>query len=133
MAFEPYILNSATLTIDGDAYEGQISGAVFTPQNNAPVAWKAINGDSYSRTPTADWTLDVSYAQDWDEATALSRYLHEHEGETVPAVFTPSNGDPTVTANITITPGAIGMGDAAAVAASTVSLGTSRPVLGAVV
>lgn len=133
MAFEPFILNSATLTIDGDAYEGQISGAVFTPQNNAPVGWKAINGDSYSRTPVADWTLDLSYAQDWDEAAALSRYLHENEGETVPAVFTPANGDPTVTANITITPGAIGMGDTAAVAASTVSLGTSRPALGPVV
>jgi hypothetical protein len=133
MPFEPFILNSATLSLDSDAFEGQISGAVFTPANNAPVAWKAINGDSHSRTPTADWTLDLSYAQDWDEATALSRYLHEHEGEVVPAVFTPANGDPTVTANVSITPGAIGMGDAAAVAASTVSLGTTRPVLGPVV
>lgn len=133
MAFEPFILGSATLTIDGDAYAGQISGAVFTPANNAPVAWKAINGDSYSRTPIADWTLDLTLAQDWDEATALSRYLHENEGDIVPAVFTPSNGDPTVTANITITPGQIGMGDTSSVASSSVSMGSSRPVLGAVV
>jgi hypothetical protein len=133
MAFEPFILNSAALTIDADAYAGQISGAVFLPQNNSPVGWKAINGDSFSKTPVADWTLDLTLAQDWDDATALSRYLHEHEGETVPAVFTPSNGDPTVTANITITPGPIGMGDATSVASSTVSLGSSRPILGPVV
>jgi hypothetical protein len=131
--FEPFILGSATLTLDGDAYEGQISGAVFTPTNNSPVAWKAINGDSHSRTPKADWSLDLTLAQDWDEATALSRYLHENEGEIVDAVLVPNNGDPTVTATVTLTPGQIGMGDVTSVASSQVSMGSTKPALAAIV
>lgn len=131
MAFEPFILASATLTLDGDAYAGQISGAVFNP-SASPVPWTAINGDTFTRTPAATWTLDLTLAQDWDEATALSRYLHENEGEVVAAVFTPNNGDPAVTANVSISPGAIGATDPSTVAASTVSLGSSKPDLGAI-
>lgn len=130
--FEPFILASATLSLDGDAYEGQISGAVFTP-SATPSTWTAINGTSHSRTPTATWLLEITLAQDWNEATALSRYLHENEGSIVSAVFVPENGDPSVTATVSITPGAIGMGDVTAVAESTVSLGSTKPVLGAIV
>jgi hypothetical protein len=130
MPFNPIILAESTLSIDGDAFEGQINSAVFTP-SSSPVTFSAINGQTYTAQSPATWTLDLGYAQDWAYADALSRYLHEHEGETVPAVFEPVDGQPSVTASIVITPGAIG-GAAAAFAESTVSLGVSgKPVVAA--
>ncbi len=131
MAFQPFMLGNAALTLDGDAYEGQISGAVFTPTNST-VPWTAIDGTTFSFTTPSTWTLDLTYAQDWDEATALARYLHTAEGSTVVAVFEPVDGGPTVTANVSIAPGAIGSADVTTVAGSTVSLGSTKPVLGAV-
>lgn len=128
MAFQPFILGQCLLTLDGDAYEGQIGGAVFTP-TASQVSFTAINGQTHSFTTPATWVLDLTLAQDWQDATALSRYLHENEGEVVPAVFTPVSGGETVTANVNITPGAIGAADAANVAQSTVSLGSTKPAL----
>lgn len=132
MPFNPIIsLAEATLSIDGDAFEGQISAATFTPTSSA-ITWTAINGQTYTAQSPATWVLDLTFAQDWAFADALSRYLHENEGETVAAIFEPVDGGPAVTANIVITPGAIG-GTAAAVAESTVSLGVSgKPVVAAV-
>lgn len=131
MPFQPIILGNSAITIDGDAFEGQVGGAVFTPSSST-VSFTAINSATYNFTTPATWVLDLTYAQDWNFAEALSRYLHEHEGEVVPVVFEPVDGQPSVTANITITPGAIGAGDVTSVASSTVSLGSTKPVLGAV-
>lgn len=131
MAFQPIILGNSTLTLDGDAYEGQISGAVFTPSASV-TNWTAINSDTYSFTSPATWTLDLTYAVDVADAGALARYLHENEGTIVAAVFEPVDGGPTVTANVSVTPGAIG-GDTTSVASATVSLGSTKPVLGAVI
>ena len=131
MAFQPLILGASTLTLDAGAYEGQISSAVFTP-SASPTAWTAINSDTYSHTPPATWTLDITLAQDWNSADSLSRYLHENEGSVVPAIFAPIDGGPEVTANVSVTPGAIG-GDTTAVAESTVSLGSNKPTVGAII
>lgn len=130
MPFNPIILAESVLTIDGDAFEGQISAATFTP-SSSPVTWTAINGDTYTRQSPATWVLDLTYAQDWAFADALARYLHENEGSSVVAVFEPVDGQPSVTATVVITPGAIG-GASAAIAESTVSLGVSgKPVVAA--
>jgi hypothetical protein len=131
MAFQPYIMGAAILTLDGSAYEGQISGAVFTPSASV-TTWTAINSDTYAFTSPATWVLDLTFAQDVNFDEALTRYLHEHEGEVVPAVLTPIGTGATVTANVTLTPGAIG-GDSTSVNSSTVSLGSTKPVLSAVV
>lgn len=130
MAFQPFILGASVLTIDGDAYEGQISGATFTPSASV-TTWTAIDSTTHSFTTPATWVLDLTYAQDLQDATALARYLHENEGDVVACVFTPISGGETVTANVTVTPGAIG-GSSAAVAESTVQLGSTKPVLSAV-
>jgi hypothetical protein len=131
MPFQPIILGASTLTLDGAAYEGQVSGAVWTPSSSI-TNWTAINSDTYSFTTPATWVLELTYAQDWAFAESLSRYLHEHEGGVIPAVFSPVDGQPPVTANVSVTPGQIG-GDTTAVAGGTVSLGSTKPVVGAVV
>ena len=131
MAFQPFILGASTLTLDAGLYEGQINSAVFTPSASVST-WTAINSDTYSFTSPATWVLDLGYAQDFNEAAALSRYLHESEGTVVPAVFTPIDGGPTVTANVSVSPGQIG-GDTTAVAGGTVSLGSTKPLISAIV
>lgn len=131
MPFQPFILGAATLTLGGDAYEGQVSGAVFTPSASV-TTWTAITSATHSFTSPATWVLDLSYAQDWNFADALSRYLHENEGDVVAAVFEPVDGGPAVSANVTITPGAIG-GDSTAVATGTIQLGSTKPVVAAVI
>ena len=127
MPFAPFMLGDSALTIDGDAFAGEISAATFTPSTSI-TSWTAINGDTYSFSTPATWVLDLTYAQDWAEADALSRYLHANEGTSVVAVFTPKAGGPTATATISIAPGAIG-GDTTAVAEGTVQLGSTKPVL----
>ena len=129
MAFKPFMLGASTLTIDGDAYEGEISAALFTPTSST-VPWTAINGETYTFAVPATWVLDLTYAQDWAAAASLSRYLHDNEGDRVTAVFEPIDGGPSVTATVTITPGAIG-GDTTAVAGATVQLGSTKPVVAA--
>lgn len=129
MPFQPFMLGASALTINGDAYEGEISAAVFTPTSST-VPWTAINGETFTFAVPATWVLDLTLAQDWAEADSLSRYLHENEGDRVVAVFEPIDGGPSVTATVTVTPGAIG-GDTTAVASSTVQLGSTKPVVAA--
>ena len=129
MPFAPFMLGNSALTIDGDAYAGEISAATFTPSSSI-VSWTAINGNTASFTAPSTWVLDLTFAQDWAEADSLSRYLHSAEGTSVVCVFTPKAGGPTVTATISIAPGAIG-GNTTAVAESTVQLGSTKPVLSA--
>ena len=129
MPFQPFMLGASALTINGDAYEGEISAATFTPTSST-VPFTAINGDTYTFAVPSTWVLDLAYAQDWAEADSLSRYLHENEGDRVEAVFEPIDGGPSVTATITIVPGAIG-GDTTAVAGGTVQLGSTKPVIAA--
>jgi hypothetical protein len=129
--FAPLILGDATITINSVAYETQISKAVWTP-TSATTTWTAISGDTFTINQAATWVLELTFAQDWNSPTgSLSRYLHGAEGTSVTAVFKPIGTETeTVTATITITPGAIG-GDTTAVAEATVTMGSTKPVLNA--
>ena len=129
MAFQPFMLGASALSLDGTGYEGEISGAIFTPTSST-VPFTAINGTTWQLAVPTTWVLEITYAQDWAEASSLSRYLHDNEGSVVPAIFEPIDGGPTVTADVTITPGAIG-GDTTAVASGTVTLGSTKPVVAA--
>lgn len=130
MPFQPIMLNDSTLTIDSESFEVQVSSAVFTPSGST-VTWKGLTPTSkYSFSVPADWTLDLGYAQDWEFADALSRFLHEHEGENLAAVFSPNNGGATVSATISIAAGPIG-GEVGTVAVGTVSMGSTKPVVSA--
>jgi hypothetical protein len=129
--FSPIILGTSTLTIDGTAYATQISKAVWTP-TSATTTWTAIDGTTFTINQAATWVLELTFAQDWNTPTgSLSRFLHGAEGTSKVAVFKPIGAETeTVTATITITPGAIG-GDTTAVAEATVTMGSTKPVLNA--
>jgi hypothetical protein len=130
--FQPIILGTSTLTINGVAYANQISKAVWTP-TSATTTWTAIDGTTFTINQAATWVLEITLAQDFNVpgTVSLSRYLHGAEGTSVVAVFKPIGAEAeTVTATITITPGAIG-GDTTAIAESTVTMGSTKPVLNA--
>jgi hypothetical protein len=123
IAVDPIILGNAKLTLGANDYEGHVSSAVFTPTDNAPVTWKGLTPTSkFSFGKAAVWTLDLEYAQDWETADSLAKYLLANEGEEVAAVFEPVNGGQGYTATVIVTPGPIG-GAVDAVAVGTVSLG----------
>jgi hypothetical protein len=132
IAPKPFMLNDCILTIGTDSYESSVSSVAFNP---APVVatFKGMKkGAKFNLAGESDWTAAITLAQDWETADALSRYLMEHEGETVPAVFKPTNGKPGIAANLTIVPGSIG-GGVGTVATSSVTLNSDTPVLDPIV
>lgn len=139
--FRPIVLKDCklTLTTTGDTptpigdFEAQVSAVTFTPNASVSTFQGLTPTATFSDVAAATWTCDMSYAQDWNTATdeSLSRYLHEHEGERVTAVFEPVTGDPAVTATLILTPGPIG-GTVNAWATGTVRLGVAgKPTVAA--
>lgn len=130
IAVNPLVLKDVVLTLGTDAYQKHVSGVVFTPKGSS-ISWQGMTPDAkFTDVAAADWTCDLSYVQDWETEDSLSRFLFEHEGETIEAEFKPRSGSgPTFTADLVITPGAIG-GQVNSYATTTASLGCNgRPVL----
>lgn len=123
----PIILKDVVLTIGTNDYQGHVSSVEFAPSASI-VNWKGLTPTaSYSFPTSATWQANLSYAQDWATPNSLSRYLFEHEGETVSATFEPVAGGPGFSADLIITPGTIG-GAVDTVGVGTVSLGVQgRP------
>lgn len=127
IAPKPLFLRNCTVSIGTDSYEQAISSVTFTPSAST-VTFKGLTPDAVFNFATpSTWVAALAFAQDWSTAGSLSNYLHAHEGESVVMTFKPALDDltsPTVTANITVVPGAIG-GAQGAVAVSQVSLPVS--------
>lgn len=125
----PFVLKDVLFNVAEDDYAAHVSQVEMTPASSA-VTWKGLSPEAmFTDVTTATWVCTLSFAQDWS-TTGLSTYLFNNEGKTVAVEFKPKNSTgPTFTANVIITPGAIG-GTVDAVAVGTVSLGMSgRPVL----
>lgn len=135
IAVQPIILNDVLLSLTLDAathsFEKHVSQVELVP-SSSPVVWKGLNPTaSFTFPQTATWVCNLSYAQDWETTNSLARFLHDNEGETVAATFEPKLGGATWTANLVLTPGAIG-GTVDSVAVATVALGVNgKPVRGA--
>lgn len=126
----PIVLTDSIIEIEDDDFAAAISSAVFTPTSST-VTWQGLKKtSSFTGVTPASWVFALGYAVDIASTESLANYLHEHEGETKAATFRPqSDIGPSVTANIIITPGAIG-GTAGAVPTATVNLGVNgKPVI----
>lgn len=125
----PLVMKDVTAVIGGtDDFKKHLSSVVFTP-TASQITWTGLGSNTFTDTSLALWTVALTFAQDWETVNSLSQYLYEHEGETVTMEFHPKSGSgPSFTANVTITPGAIG-GAVNAVAEATATLGCDRPVL----
>ncbi|HUG50404.1 MAG TPA: hypothetical protein VLZ78_05345 [Terrimesophilobacter sp.] len=129
IAVKPIVLKDCLLTLGTDNYQAHVSQVRFTPSAQTQT-WQGLTpAATFTDTSVATWTLGLSYAQDWETPDSLARYLYEHEGEIVPAIFEPKNGGASWGADIVITPGAIG-GTVNQFATADVTLGVSgRPEL----
>lgn len=125
----PLLLKDVEATIGTDDYRRHLSQVEFTPSSST-TSWTGLGLNTHTDSSTATWALTLKYAQDWDDPDSLSRYLYDHEGETVAMTFRPRSGiGPSFTAQVVITPGAIG-GSVNAYAETSVTLGCNgKPVL----
>jgi hypothetical protein len=118
---QPLFMKDVLFSVGTDSYEKHVSSVVFTPATTS-VSWKGLEPSStYTNVGTATWTVDISFAQDWETADSLSAYLFAEQGETKTVVFEPVNGGQGFTADIIIVAGAIG-GAVDSYAETTVSL-----------
>lgn len=106
---QPIYLKDVLLTVASDNYEKHVSGVTFTPSTSS-ATWKGLSPSAvYTNIGAATWTVDLTFAQDWDTEDSLSAYLFENEGEEVTLTFQPVNGvSGTWSATVIITPGAVG-------------------------
>lgn len=125
---KPIVLRDVLLKIAVDDYEKHVSGVSIVPTTGS-VTWNGLNPDAAFNFPTSTtWAAQLDYAQDWDTANSLSRYLFDHEGEKVTMLFEPVRGGLGWEVEVSIAPGSIG-GQVNAVATATVTLGVNgRPV-----
>jgi len=121
--FAPIVLKDYVVRLNDVDYARQASSITITPSSSA-VTWTGGKpGAVFTDMTAATWVAGIEYAQDWDNADSLSRFLFDNEGKTVPAAFIPKSGSGTVwEMPLVITPGAIG-GAVNATATATVSLG----------
>lgn len=131
IAVQPFVLKDMTLVIDADNYEAHVSQVEFTPSASTQTWQGGTPTASFTDTATATWTCVIAYAQDWSDEDSLSYKLHADEGDSWAVTFKPrvGSGQPSVTATLVVTPGAIG-GTVGGWATATVTLGVSgKPVL----
>lgn len=126
---QPLLLKDVVAIIGTDDFRKHLSAVEFTP-SSSQTTWTGLGLNTHTDVSTATWVAALTYAQDWDSTNSLSRFLYENEGETVAMTFQPRSGTgPSFTANVVITPGAIG-GAVNAYAETSVSLGCDgKPAL----
>ncbi len=127
---KPLVLKDMRFKVAADNYEKHVSKVQFVPSSSTKT-WKGgTPAATFTDATTPTWVCQVDYVQDWETADSFSRYLFEHIGETVAAELTPTTGDdqPSFTANIVITPGAIG-GQIDEFGTTSVTFGSDLPEL----
>lgn len=125
---KPFVLKDTLFQVAADNYEAHCSQIEFAPSAQMQT-WQGLTPSSqHTDVGMATWVGNLALAQDWETPNSLSRYLFDHEGETITAIFKPRSGvGISWTVQLIITPGAIG-GTVNAFATSTVTLGVKgRP------
>jgi hypothetical protein len=124
---DPIFLKNYELVIEALDYRKHVDSVALVPQTST-VTWRGGGNNTHSDTAVQGWQAQIGYMQDWKSANSFSRFLWEHQGETVQAVFNPTAGEGTSwSVDLTIVPGQIG-GAVGAAANTTVTLGAGDPV-----
>jgi len=109
IAVAPIYLKDCVLTVGGtDSFEKHVSNVTFTPSVST-ATWKGLNPDAvFTNVGSSTWTVDLSFAQDWETTNSLSQYLFNNEGDEVTLTFEPISGSSSWTAQVILVPGAVG-------------------------
>jgi hypothetical protein len=122
---KPFIMRNAIVSFGSDDFAKAVSSATLTPAGGT-TPFKGLKPSAVFTFPqSVTWTLDLEFAQDWSAETSLSRYLFEHQGETIDATLNADDQTAGTTSwdiTVAIAPGAVG-GPVDSVATATVSLG----------
>lgn len=124
IAVEPLYMSNCTFTVASDSYEAALSGITLTPSTPS-TTWTGLTpGAVFTKAGKATWVGALDYVQDVVTSGSLSRYLHDHEGDTINAVIVPDVDDvdaSSVSVTFIVVPGTIG-GKVNTFAESSVSL-----------
>jgi hypothetical protein len=124
VAVAPFVLKNATFLVAADNYEAHVSQVEFNP-STSQVQWHGLSPSaSFTDSSSPSWAATLSYAQDWVTPNSLSKYLFDHQGQTVVCKFTTNPGAGVWTASLIIAAGSIG-GTVSNYAVATVTLGIS--------
>ncbi len=124
MPFQPLYMTESKLTIDGTAFEAEVSGVRLTPTSSSST-WKGLKaGSSFTKGGLATWVVALNLGQDHQLAESLSNFLYDNEGATVPFTLEPIAGGTGFTGTLTVQAADIG-GDVDAFGTATVSLPVS--------
>lgn len=133
---QPYIFKDAVLTIAGNDYAPAASTIALIPNTTQQtITWQGLTPDSKfsdTSTPDTSWTLNITMAQDPDDAS-LHTYMNTHAGDVETIVIQPQrgSGQKQYTVTATIVPVQIG-GDVNTVQVAQASMPvTGDPVPGA--
>lgn len=122
IAVNPFQMVDCLFKVGNDQYEAHVSQVEFAPSTQSATFKGLKRGSSFTFTGTAEWVCNLAFAQDWETANSLARYLFDNEGEEIAVEFEPKSGGASIYATLIVTPGSIG-GTVDAVATSSVALG----------
>jgi hypothetical protein len=117
----PLYYDDVVLTIDGDDYAPAAAKATLDPSVSTAMFHGLKPGSDFPAS-SVDWSLALSFAQDWTSTASLSRYLFANQGTEVAVTLKPKTGEgPEFTMTVHIVPGSVG-GDTRAFATTDVTL-----------
>jgi hypothetical protein len=104
----PLYFDDVILTIDGDDYAPAASKASLDPAVSL-TRFQGLKPDADFPASSTDWSLGLSYTQDWDSSASLSRYLFANQGSEVDVTLKPKSGSgPSFTMVLHIVAGSVG-------------------------
>lgn len=126
-----YMVDSVLSETDTD-YAKAISIMQLVPTASSSTK-KGLKPDAvWTFGGKSTWTLNLTFAQDWETAGSFSEYLMENEGEKKTFDIEPATGGRSVTVEVYIQPGQIG-GTVDTGPDANVSLPViGKPILGAI-
>jgi predicted membrane GTPase involved in stress response len=113
IGIEPVKLSNCVVQIvttspaKSDTYEGHVSAIEMVP--TVPVSqWKGMGGNVVPLAGIPTWMVNITMAQDYKTAAALSKYLLENRGVAIDITFRPVAGGVGYKITALAIPGSIG-------------------------
>lgn len=127
VAPKPTFLTDYTIKIGADNFEKAVNQVLVTPRVQV-LEFKGGTPDStFRKVVVTGCDIAIGFAQDWESAVSLSRYLQTNAGTEAAVEFVPNKGTgTTIKSTVTIVPGPVG-GNADTAATTSVTLGGTAP------
>lgn len=124
MTLQPHndvVIENVMLTLGTKEFSTALDSIVLTP-TTTKLRRTAVNGVSRTRVAKPDWSLALTFGQDFDDKGLLHELITRH-GEEVPFTLNPLGDEAVaeITGLVTLEAGAVGAA-AKTIAASTVTL-----------